>query len=686
MVTWRDDPVTVGTRSFGYRRPYSPGHTPIPSANGNVKRRTADGWTIDEFANTADDPTTAGPPPPTSGLFPNRNDGKPITQLGLTGNDYYNAARPYLNDIAKNVFTNMRISRPGDTAASAFEIVQSGVLDPETLLPSALSGNGVQFFDAGIGVVLFGAIYVPDDFAPADYHLDFPSGWTVDLQNQTSMTLISSTDTRKVYRRSAGATGFPGAVRVTAIAANGAAASQPNAIKFYEASKEALVAAGTWFDQRHVDYAKRYKITRFMDWQNTNFNWARTIDQIATRKTIYRGAKAARAWSRYTNYHVFGIPLEDCFEFARLSDTAAWVHCPLFIGAPSSVCDIFDSFSGDPNVPDYDPVKLENLRLYAVANAAAILNSNEWRRYCDAVVAAMIAQNYPLNYALIYALGNEPWNTGFYTNFVYLQGLGEALVGPGAGAMAGYGYMVANLMVHMDAALAAAGRPTQNFRMMLECQNATPSSLSGAHQGFDKYFADRSIDAAPYRARTGASAASYLDGAFSRDNGVVSPYPDAAAWQVAISARIQADPALLRRQFRDWLINSPSTVDGSVAYLRLRRSQVKAIAEAWGQIYFCDYEAGIHTIPYGFVDDPIIGRWTTEWSTSTEAAQALTALYDGLLQDDQNIGITDFVDVGFGVRRFVEGSRAWEAPWLNPYYGDAGGQWDAMQPYLRPAP
>lgn len=677
MVTWLDNPRTVQGRSFPYRRPYSPGHTPMPTPGPNVTRRFADGWTIDAFANAADDPLGGSTP---STEFPNRDDGKPITQLGLTGNDYYAAAKPYLNQILPNSGpATLRISGRPDPVATVWEVVNSGVLDPETLLPSSLNG----FFDCIVGRVLFGAQYKPDDYGARDYHLDFPSGWDVTLSTQ-SMTLVSSTATRKVYRRAAGDRGDGGNIFINAISSNGAAAAQPGAIKFYEASKAALVAAGGHYDQRHVDYCKRFKVLRYMDWQNTNYRFDRVASQVASRKSIFRGAKGWRAWSRYPAYRVFGVPHEDIFEFARLTDTAAWVHCPLFLGAPSGLCDLLDQFSSfDPILPDYQPALLDQVRQFAKDNAATIIASNEWRLYCDAMVAAMIAQNYPLNYALYFALCNEKWNPTFFLNFVYAQGLGDALVGQDAGSMAGYGYMVAHLMRQMDAALAAAGRSTQKFRMMIEYQSATPSTLSAAHQGFDKYFADRALDATPYRPRTGASAASYLDGCFKYDVGVVSPYPDKASWETAIKARIAADPALLRRQFRDWLINSPSTTDGCVAYLRLRRAQGKAIAEAWGQPYVCDYEAGMHTIPYGSILDPVIANWANEWAMSAECAAALTAMYQGFLVDDPAIGITDFTDVGFGTAYDASGNVEWRPPWLNPYYGETGGQFDAILPYLR---
>lgn len=607
---------------------------------------------------------------------PNIADAKPISQLGLTGIDWYSASDPYINHHLNNGSPNLRISGVGDGTAA--QIIASQVLHPQTLLPTTFLGQaGITFGDAIVGQERHGASVYPDDFnndtwvleaVGADKLFMVPQGSgvrteTVTQANRREFTYVGCEERQPIFLNSTDA----------AFAAGG--------LKFYRKSDEVRLLAGKTFRKRFVDLCARHKVIRVMDWMSININAARSIDGIKTKSVSFRGRPEKVEFYSRSNMPVNGVPAEELFELATEANSALWYNVPVFIGAGEGLCDVLEQ-----TYTDYDANILEGYKNYATANLTAIVASNEWSRYTDHIIQKMVAANYPKTRVFYLEWNNEPWNTAFSAHNLYCRGASVALGLPDSFA-AGYGYISAKLAHAFALSLAAAGRADQEWRICFNVQNVRTVENSLVRQGFERYFSDRSIDLAPYKAKAGGAIAPYIEGCYDYTIGAVpgAPFTDFALYTTAFTNAIQTNPNGLMNAMRDWLVPGADTPEkfGSVAHIAARVAEHREDWAASGYKFIGCYEGGNGWGLYPqHTQNGVIMPWHNAFSVSSQAGEVTTAYINALKAIDPNMVIANFVDVGFGAAADV-----YQPAWLDDYWDQlTDGAWGAWQPFLRPAP
>ncbi|MEM9878783.1 MAG: hypothetical protein AAF862_05835 [Pseudomonadota bacterium] len=239
-------------------------------------------------------------------------------------------------------------------------------------------------------------------------------------------------------------------------------------IRVFRAEDEKLIANGQTFRPHFLDFVGAYDVVRTMGWFATNNSHIRSVDQLAHWNAPYWGAKARLPMlndgpftyepsKRPINHLPFaGAPLKLPFRLARDAGVAVWINVPPMIGRPSFPGDVD---WGDRKAYNY----IQSTKVPEIAQAT--LSSLEWRRYADAVVAELIAEDYPTNKMLYLEIGNEIWNWAgpFQRHTGHFQGLGLYLrkhkTAPPRGKphRIAYGYVSAMFAEHFAQALEDAG-------------------------------------------------------------------------------------------------------------------------------------------------------------------------------------------------------------------------------------
>jgi hypothetical protein len=607
---------------------------------------------------------------------PNRSDGKPIFQLGPAGEAYFNFEDTRINHLSKGDMGVIRVSGRPDPVSPVSEWVAQGVINPETLLPTTLVGPSVTFFDAILGLEHYAADWYPDDFA-GRWFVTWDGQATLSLPGMVGqgITVNQVNANRLEILRNPGQRGN-GLLFVNSITPGSGFGN----VKVFREADEAMLNVGHGCRSRLVNDYKRYKVLRFMDWLDANTTGLRTVDQLKTVNCAYRG-NMPRKLSRHTNYKCWGYPTAELFDLVNACDSAMWYNVSPWVGADVGLCDIFDANEA------YTANRYLAYQNYGQANAAAIIASNEWRRYADHLVANMQAKNYPLGRMFVLELSNEPWNTVFDEITGYYRGVANAVVGLGEAAVDGNAYMAANLAKHFQDALNAAGRSTQRWRIAINTQHDGPSLTTRAWTAFRKYFTDRGMDAAPWAAKGAISTALYVAGIYDRGYGLQQT-ADPAQWLVNFKARIQANPTLLRQQARDFHLNGPNNRSGAPAQLLAYIDLHIAAGAALGVTDYFIYEEECHDLPYGQQwagGDPVLTDWHNQWCISSELAAVMSQFMASVATNHPNVWQSNFVGRGPGTQWHPSATRLFNMPWHDDYHGQDGPKAAAISPLLRPA-
>ncbi len=393
-------------------------------------------------------------------------------------------------------------------------------------------------------------------------------------------------------------------------------------IRLYRKEDEARLDAGKYWSSAFVGEASKYDIIRTMDLQSTNGMFLNEASDVAPVNYAFWASGAGRKGAKGS------LPLEALFALGVEADTEIWFQTPIHLGFPYDWDDPRIAESGGSD-------NVEALRFTVKSGVVAetgksvfqtVIDSNEWDKYADNVVAALEASNYPETRMLYIGLGNEIWNWGgwgFRVQTHYADGVGEAYVKKnGDHNRAGYGVLSARLMLAFDAAFARAGRDQARIHV-IEGQAANDYTTVKALQFARDYIQKEGLKWSDYAPRMGVSVASYWGGPWQKQMSF-------DAWKAAIAQ----DPAAAAKARADFLIDGPANSQGTKSWVVQQFARHKAQAAAFGVKLIGAYEGGSHDTKPPQIPDSFYNAymWGPEGARVNQAVNdALVAAFPGII-------------------------------------------------------
>lgn len=322
--------------------------------------------------------------------------------------------------------------------------------------------------------------------------------------------------------------------------------------------------AGVITSSRFASLVEGYTDLRYMNLQSATTALIRSVEDQATMKAEHWGT-ASNAVGGHPPY--VGMPLEVPFVMSVETNTIAWVHWPITLGAPE--------VSGDAGV----------WRQAAKENAETILNSVEWDRYGDAFVAALIKSGYPETRKLKVSLSNEVWNfsSEYHLTTNYAWGIGEGLRSSGLQGheiRTGYGALFGRMREALNKALVKAGRQ-QNIEYIVESQAAWDLMSIDALRGLQWYVKRSGEEWADAKGEIGLSVASYWAGDWAA-------FDSPSGWAV----RIASDPQGTMDAFKEFILTDSANYGAQWVYTVIAAH--KKVADTFGIPLTGFYEGGSH--------------------------------------------------------------------------------------------
>lgn len=601
---------------------------------------------------------------PSGAAEPNTADGRPVMQLGLNFIAYWEWADPFLNLL----MTSDPLYGPHRTRewspASPVDVVRSGLMDPVTFEFKALgpfASIHVGWFKApepvviewdGDGDVGIG-ICQGDATRPGPRRIDFVPAPTERARCYLNVTRINAADPARNFR-------------------------------VYYKSNEARVRAGEVFSPQFLALARRYKVLRFMDWMQTSSNPARLASQIKSDAAV-RLSNAPSEFESETgdaSMGLYGVSPRLQFRLGREADAAVWTNIPPFLGADAEGVRLL--FAKTP------PAGVD-VKAAAKARARATFRqqiaSAEWDRYADRLVAAMIAENYPVNRTVYIELGNEIWNFAYSFNLAsnWYTWIGDALYGRDWEFRKAYGYMSGRVAEAISAALSRAGRSGQRWTLVIAGFAVNPDTTTQALIGYRQYFTDKGVDPASWLARAGVSVASYYGDGFDPTRSAFAPLAARLgvrdrtdAYKQAVLAEIKRDPMAAARKVADDIVNR------LIPKAARDRSEHAAIARRNGATFIGDYEGGDHEngLDYDgdvFAKDPDYQAMMKEIRYGAEGERITRAWLEAMKTSEPDAMIANYFGPSTAARPGGYGN-----PWEDGYYGEPDGRSRALDAVLRP--
>lgn len=600
-------------------------------------------------------------------IFPNASSGKPIPQLGIGGWNYWSYEEPFIN-LAKASAPSFTARFADGTTMSWSELWAAGHIDKATLYPKSIPAGAYLF----AGIYRFGAITLPSAFG-GTYVLEWDGDADLRLASR-DCTGPAETNCQVVINSNRLEATFSASLKEYSFwTINRIGPTGVSNIRLYRKENESALNSGKILNPKFQALARRYKILRFMEPQESSF--ARPFHA----GNFVSGNAAAYA------VDIFPAPADapreinfaTLFKVALEASTAAWVHV---VGLPGTTPDIDALPRGI--IADPWPVNLQWMAL-CKANLDTILASPDWAAHMDAVVDGLQSTDYPRRWMLYLEGWNEVWNTAQpWDHMTYCaKGVSDKL-GQGESASYGYGYLTAHAMVAMDAALKRQGR-RQAWTMVLAQQAASPFTTSRALDGFKRYFADRGVDPAPWLKHVGVSVQGYYFGSMERETGFITAASD-AEHLAKLKAAILGDPAGTAKARADWLISSNGF--GSIGFAALRRSQHQQLAEEAGAYFLGDFEGESHEVlaPY-LRADPVVVNWAEKFITGPEGERVTRAWVAAMVAQNPNAVASNFQAI---LQLDPEGDDPADAnlayPWFDGYYGEVNGRTRGLATMLRP--
>lgn len=387
---------------------------------------------------------------------------------------------------------------------------------------------------------------------------------------------------------------------------------------FFKQDEQALLAGKLW-SPRFVNEVGKYDIIRTMDLQNTNGIFVTKASDIAPMNYAFWGSTGKPFGLKQS------LPLQAVFALGVEADTEIWFQTPIALGFPWAW--------KDPSVPNNSDIGV--MKTTAEQNSAAILASPEWDNYANDVVAGMEAAGYPETRKVYISVSNEVWNYGSFDwkrHTEYAAGIGKAAVGSGDYRFRqGYGILVANMAMAMDAAFKRAGR-NQVVEYVFEGQ----AGSTGGYTTETLKYAKRHIESrgevwADYSANMGYSIASYWGG--EKSWAAQQPFTQ---W----ATEIAADPVAAAKKRADWLITQPGNF--TLRWVMNRFNLHTSAAANYGVKMTGAYEGGSHDIRH----KQIPGNFYKSYLWGPEGARVNQAVNDALIAAYPGIVITNYGTIG----------------------------------------
>ncbi|MBB5519525.1 hypothetical protein [Amphiplicatus metriothermophilus] len=594
-------------------------------------------------------------------VFPTTDDGLPIMQLGAGGLGYINVEEPLIVLSRANT-PQLHAWGPDGARMEHDELWEKGFINPETMLPRAIPEG---FHGVRLGFVRFGARFRPEWYA-GTYVVEWEGEGRATLAFANRCATISDNRVECDFASDKKSWGW---ITVTE------ASDSFRGLRVYRKADEAEVRAGRVLSPAFRAQLSGYKILRTLDIQAINATRQRRVDQYLPAASW--AASATGVGKNYAPDAPFAAPPRLLFDMALEADVALWMHLPAYVGAPDS----FDAAFRNVNAVRFE---------VAEPNAVAILDSDEWEKFADRVVADLIASGYPADRRLYLELANEHWNNaaGFVRGKAYFWGLADGLekatgrnaTGEGGWNFShGYGYAAARMAHAFERALARAGR-SQAWVPVIGVQLANHFTTVWALEGYRAYFEDRGMDPAPWLAMAGVSGASYYSGGSQNGRFFSAPDDDAhkAMWLEAIATKgVDA----LARELTDWVITGGPTGNGPGSLKRVLewRARTKRFALEGGAFFLGDYEGGDHDMgPKYLRAEPAFAEFMRAWRWGPEGERVTRAWIEAMRAHDPEAVIANFAGA-----QFVFAGSNLANPWADGHYSEDTGRKRALEAYLR---
>ncbi len=585
------------------------------------------------------------PPPVTSALYPNTDDGLPILQLGLCHHKDWGGCNPY---------KNQRLLMPEYGGAAK---VEKGEADPTT---------GWIFINPGERLIL-GRVR-PLQVKPANFDID-PGVWIL-----TATVKAGDTNGPPTVRllagdfKDAGSALIDGA-GVIRLAADMTGKTDARQLSLDGGANGGWIRVDFWGPEKfeddpqgwHPDFladVSRYKILRFLDWTQTiGARITRASEWIDDGDyTVYGDHSAWRALPAAN-----GALMKGGYSFARIFDltkraqNSPHITIPLTLGA--------DVIKDEILLCGTKSDGREGLKSAIAANRDAILAAAkiEFRALADKMARAAIATGFPDHHVILVEFGNETWNygnSGAACSSDYAAGMGRALTGSDDLGY-GYGYISA-IGVEAFKERFGALKPAQALQFVMGWQTGAADGVGGFRarksiEGFKAYKTDYAADLIDVFAGT----TGYWLGAFKWNNarspGAGNPFGalTEADFNAAFEAQDRADRLLLFKKARDFHLGPPA--HDNVAAVVANNRALLAIAIEGGMRGILQYEGSAHenaltrTGQLGLVYPASLEAWQG-FARSAEAEAVQLALIDDLAAIDP---INPAVTSGWAPRSLV---------------------------------
>lgn len=594
----------------------SGGRTPITPQPGwaGTRRTYPNGWTVDRFPTLADDPLSFVPPP----VWPNTDDGLPITQLGVSFWKDYTGERPLKNYSKIWSLTNSSgTTGIWDTSVSVRNAkISAGDFNPftgwmtlaigETVVfrtPRKIQEDGYPELDAGKWVLKI------EISAGSSIAMNPASGAAWVNEGSTSTT-IRKTRTLSAANTSADAITITG----------GVAGGQ---FRWIFAGLE--TDENTWEDDPFQDhfktYCEGYKVLRFLDWwEIANNRAAHSDDLIQSGSWIWQGIGAA--WTARLSGRVTGFSHDVLAKLCADVGRSLWINIPSGIGLhiTQGVANGFYTSSANTNTEAARGLYQAALDPLMPAIFAEALV--QYRIIAGRYIQDLIDAGYPNSTYWYVEIGNENWNSGIFTQGYNLARAVEyhllnRATNPllGTSGWAGIGYLAA-IMGRAFQEKIDELKPGQLVKFVIGAQ--TGSGTSGDRRMIDAwelYQADVGASALP-TSQLAIATTGYHSHAFkwqqSQSTGNGNPWgaADETAFVNAFIASATISEDNLFREIRDWHIDPTKTkapsVYGSLADNHLHRDYIRGRGAEWlGQ-----YEGSLHE------DESTAGQLVTTYGSA----------------------------------------------------------------------
>jgi hypothetical protein len=416
------------------------------------------------------------------------------------------------------------------------------------------------------------------------------------------------------------------------------------ALRMYRKENEAAVNSGKIYNPRFIAAVAEYDVIRTMDLQEANRSGIRSVSDLAGPDAAHWGNLS---WQSGKNLKqpFRSMPISAVFALGVEADTALWVHAPIMLG---STIDIYDEAIYDADIGKW----LKNISSAVTSEAKTAIASDEWDKYADAFVGALVASGYPTDRTLYVTVSNEVWNFAGQYNLTsrYAGALGEGLSAEigGGDFRTGYGAAMARWKLALDAALSRAGRD-QALIYVVEGQAAAAGTSDEALRAAKAWIEGQGEEWEAHSHSFGLSVASY--------------------WGSSHYSKAGVDPNDLAA-LEKWQLEGPPQHVATLAWILAQFRAHADVGRRYGVPLIGAYEGGSH------FDRP-------DQMDRQKYREYVWGEYGGRINELVNEAIAEAFP-GVILSNYVLAGPQGGQPWFEGPLGDKNPYNDSWRAYLRP--